>query len=41
MIVALSMLALPAYRRGGDDALILATTESILTADTGVSLERN
>jgi cyanate permease len=37
MIVALSMLALPAYRRGGDDALILPISESILTADTGVS----
>ncbi len=37
MIVALSMLALPAYRRGAGDASTLPISESILTADTGVS----
>ncbi len=37
MIVALSMLALPAYRRGGGDASTLSISESILTADTGVN----
>ncbi len=41
MIVALSMLALPAYRRDDGDASTLPASESILTADTGVSLERN
>jgi hypothetical protein len=37
MIVALSMLALPPYRRDDGDASTLPTSESILTADTGVS----
>jgi MFS family permease len=37
MIVALSMLALPAYRRDGSDASTLPTSKSILTADTGVN----
>jgi len=37
MIAALSMLALPSYRRAGAGPSTVARTESILTADTGVS----
>lgn len=41
MVVAVSMLALPAYPRGIGDAPALITSESVLPIDTGVAIEHN
>ena len=41
MVVAFSMLALPAYRRGVDEAPLVAIAEPFLSAETEVAVERN
>jgi MFS family permease len=41
MVVAFSMLALPAYRRGVDEAPLVAIAEPFLSAETEVAIERN